>query len=475
MMPRDGIASTNGRNKTYEALVKSLFTNISHAKEPEIPPRPQSRIGFRRNRPPKIKSRPPQQDRPLLDGEHPTGATTRSHGADEDEDTAESETSDEWSTDSDTSDTASPNDLSPCSAVPPSPPPILVPDAFPGHDLPTLAIQTDLPARSPPLPLRPIFPHHGLSRSALQHQKWLWNARHDEWIQWRAEVETAEAEMGPYGGISNAVAIEPPAPLRRPRVSSSSPVLPPESELPSSSASRRSELNEKIFPRTGDITDLHDPQVTRLDQTFSNYPLWTIQKVLFVCSMDSAARGRSSPLARNSGNDTAAPPSSVKEAEMKAHVAVPHAPPASESAIPLLTKLRWEQSWHTRWEVLTALVRMTEQAVLAQGPTTIPATVTTPIGLPVVARSLADVDECSNTRDSGRFFFANPEELGASDGSESDDDDEEEEEDDYGEIILNPRFGLSRSMTAERGLGHPFLRAHQVPIDARSGFKARSS
>ena len=467
-MPRDGIASTNGRSKTYEALVKSLFTNISHAKEPEIPPRPQSRIGFRRNRPPKIRTRP-QQDRPLPHGEDAAGAT-QSHGADSDEDTPDSETSDEWSTDSDTSDNSSSHDLRPCSAVPPTPPPILVPDAFPGQDLPSLAIQTELPVCMPsPSPLRPMFPHHGLSRSALQHQKWLWNTRYDEWMQWRAEVETAEAEMGPYGGISNPVAIEPPPPLRLPRVSSP---VPPETEHPSS-ASKRAELNEKIFPRTGDITDLHDPQVARLDQTFSNYPLWTIQKVLLVCSMDTAARG-GSPLARNSGKDAAAPPSSMKDAEMKTPVGVPHDLPTSESAMPLLTKLRWEQSWHTRWEVLTALVRMTEESVLAGGPTTIPATVTTPIGLPVVARSLADVVECSNTRDPGRFFFANPEELEASDGSESDDD-EGEEEDDYGEIILNPRFGLPRSMAAERGLGHPFLHARVLPIDTRSGVKAPSS
>lgn len=464
-MPRDGIASTNGRSKAYEALVKSLFTNISHAaKEPEIPPRPQSRMGFRRNRPPKIRTRP-QQDRPLLRGEDTAGAT-QSPGADSDEDTADSETSDEWSTDSDTSDTSSFNDLRPCSAVPPTPPPILVPDAFPGQDLPSLAIETDLPLRSPS-PLRPIFPHHGLSRSALQHQKWLWNSRYDEWMQWQAEVETAEAEMGPYGGISNPVAIEPP-PLRRLRVSS--PVPPETDHL---SVGKKAELNEKIFPRTGDITDLHDPQVARLDQTFSNYPLWTIQKVLFVCSMDTAARGGSPP-AQNSGKDAAPPPSSMKDAEMKTHVAVPYDLPTTESAMPLITKLRWEQSWHTRWEVLTALVRMTEQAVLARGPTTIPATVTTPIGLPVVARSLADVVECSDTRDPGRFFFANSEELGASDGSESDDD---EEEDDYGEIILNPRFGLPRSMTAERGLGHTFLHAQVLPIDidTRSGVKALGS
>lgn len=242
---------------------------------------------------------------------------------------------------------------------------------------------------------------------------------------------------------------------------------------------KKAELNEKIFPRTGDITALHDPQVARLDQTFSNYPLCTIQKVLFVCSMDTAARGRSTP-ATASGKvdhhgqcqDTDASRGMMKDVEPKTPAIVPDDLPTSESAMPLLTKLSWEQSWHTRWEVLTALVRMTEQAVLARGPTAIPATVTTPIGLPVVARSLADIVESSDTRVAGRFFLAGPEEPGVHDGSESEDD---EEEDDYGEIVLNPRFGLQRPMTPERGLGHPFLHAPPaLPIDTRSGVKALS-
>jgi len=64
----------------------------------------------------------------------------------------------------------------------------------------------------------------------------------------------------------------------------------PETEHPL--VGKKAELNEKIFPRTGDITALHDPQVARLDQTVSNYPLGMIQKVLIVCSMDTAARGK---------------------------------------------------------------------------------------------------------------------------------------------------------------------------------------
>jgi hypothetical protein len=470
-MPRDGGGPTIGRSLTYEALVKSLFTNMSHAKEPDLPPRPQSRIGFRRNKPPRTKHR--QQDKPSHHLQQTAGATTTSrHSADSDEDTPDSDTSDEWSTDSDTSDTTPSSDLRPCSTVPLTSPPILVPDAFPDQDLPNLTIQTDLPVH-PPSPLRPMFPHHGLSRSALQHQKWLWNTRYDEWMQWRAEVEIAEAEMGPYGGISNVAAIEPPS-LRRSRVPS--PMLP---EAEHSPVGMKAEYNEKIFPRTGDITALHDPQVARLDQTFCNFPLCTIQKVLFVCCMDTATRGRS-PLTRDSGNvnhhsdseDNEAPPSTTKGAEGEERALAPHDLLTPESALPLLTKLSLEQSWHTRWEVLTALVRMTEQAVLAQGPATIPATVTTPIGLPVVARSLADVDESSNTQIQRRFFFAGSEEPGADDGCESDDD---EEEDDYGEIVLNPRFALQRTMTEGQVLGRPFLHAQILPVHGRSGIKALRS
>jgi hypothetical protein len=453
-MPRDASGPTNGRSKTYEALVKSLFTNMSHVKDPEVPPRPQSRIGFRRNK--SFKTRPVSKP------DHVDDTAGAMPGVNSDEDTADSETSDEWSTDSDTSDTTFSSDLPSCFPAPTTPPPILVPDAFPDQDLPSPSIPSELSMPMHHQPMRPMFPHHGLSRSALQHQKWLWNTRYDEWMQWRADVDSAEAaEMGAYGGITpNPTVIEPPPPLRR--CLRSSPVL-PEPEY-AAGVDKKAEMNEKIFPRTGDLTDLHDPQVMRLDQTFSNYPLWTIQKVLLVCSMDTGARGEGPPRSRDdqeAGND--------KERNT---LLAQHDSPESESTIPLLTRLRWEQSWHTRWEVLTALVRMTERAVLAKGPTTIPATVTTPIGLPVVARSLTDVViENPATRVPSRFFLAGSEQLGGVDGSESDDDDEDE--DDYGEIILNPRFSLPKPDGC--GLKRPILHAQILPLDTRRGVKALRS
>ena len=445
-MPRDASGPNNGRSKTYEALVKSLFTNMSHVKESDNPPRPQSRIGFRRNNK-SFKTRQP--DRHVVDDAAPN--------VNSDEDTADSETSDEWSTDSDTSDSAFSSDLPSCFPAPSTPPPIPVPDAFPDQS-PSIASE---PMHHHHRPM--MFPHHGLSRSALQHQKWLWNTRYDEWMQWRADVDSAEAaEMGAYGGITST-AIEPPPPLRRCSRMSSSPVIPESEYAPAVAAGGKKPemMNEKIFPRTGDLTDLHDPQVVRLDQTFCNYPLWTIQKVLLVCSMDTATTVRDA--AEKTGDDN--------DGYEKERDRLTQREP-EDSTIPLLAKLRWEQSWHTRWEVLTALVRMTERAVLARGRTTIPATVTTPIGLPVVARSLTDVVvESSAPKIPTRFFLEDAERLAEVDGSESDDDDDDEDEDDYGEVILDSRFSLQRSMPDGCGLKRPIL----LPLDARRGVKALRS
>ena len=176
------------------------------------------------------------------------------------------------------------------------------------------AIQPDLPMRLPS-PLPPMFPHHGLSCSILRHQNGFGTRGTTNGCSGERKSKR-QTEMGPYGGISNPVAIEP-LPHRRSRVSSP---VPPEPGHPS--VNKKAEWNEKTFPRMGDITDLRDPQVARLDQAFSNYPLWTIQKVIFVCSMDNAARGRT-PLARNSAKDAAVSPSLTKDSETETSVAVP--------------------------------------------------------------------------------------------------------------------------------------------------------
>lgn len=93
-------------------------------------------------------------------------------------------------------------------------------------------------------------------------------------MELRAVVGITDAEMGPYSGMPIVAAVKPP-PLRRSRVPPPTPL-----EAKNSQVIKKAELNEKISPRTEDIMALHDLQVARLDQTFYNYPLWMIQKVL---------------------------------------------------------------------------------------------------------------------------------------------------------------------------------------------------
>jgi hypothetical protein len=59
--------------------------------------------------------------------------------------------------------------------------------------------------------------------------------------------------------------------------------------------------------------------------------------------------------------------------------------------------------------------------------------------------------------------------------SDSNENQEDEEEDGHGELVLNPRFGLQRPMTLERGLEHPFLHSQVLPIDTRGGVRAVKS
>ena len=79
---------------------------------------------------------------------------------------------------------------------------------------------------------------------------------------------------------------------------------------------------------------------------------------------------RSRPLADlTTWSSMRVPSSTIKGAEGEEERALaPHDPPTPEGALPLSTKLTREQSWHTHWEVLSALVKMTEQGALARVP-----------------------------------------------------------------------------------------------------------
>jgi hypothetical protein len=287
--------------------------------------------------------------------------------------------------------------------------------------------------------------HHGLSRSALQHHKWLWGARYDEWMQWQADVEEAAAAHGAYGGILDVSALEPPPGLRS-RSPSPLPPVPTPSPAP---VAKADVVNPRIFPRTGDLAALHDPHSAHVDRVFSNYPLCTLQKALFALSMrgggaehDGAFVSSAAPAQAQDRDDCGS--SGHDDDSTSSAESVRKEQPA------------WERVWDPRWEVLQELVNLSEGAM----PDVPRALVTTSFGLPVVLRTLdsedddeagaehehdADEDEDEfefefDGRARSRFFIAEDEDVDGARVYGDEDEYDEEDEDDYGEILLNPRF-----------------------------------
>ncbi|KAI0064222.1 hypothetical protein BV25DRAFT_1837021 [Artomyces pyxidatus] len=353
--------------KCFDSLVKSFFTNPP-LEDTEAPPRSPSRMGFLDTQPLSPRPRAKRVPVPSLD----ISEATLSIRADTDEDT-NSDSSDEWSAESDSGDSGSvvfTPSSSPVSRVNVSSTP---PSAY--SPIPSVDPALEKPADPSSCRFsRPALPHHGLSRSALQHQKWMWNARYDEWMQWQMEMDHAAAEASVYGGIVDMPAASPP------------PFLRARSASPAPEAKVKTEMNQNIFPRTGDLSSLRDPQAATLDRTFCNYPLCTIQKLLFLFNVDVGSAGRVGKEWGTLGDRESSPGIDADSSCDMDKTLVNNAVPRKSSS-----PERSEQDWRARWEVLAELVGPMERR---EDPTiSSSTTVTTSIGLPVVARSLEDVVE----------------------------------------------------------------------------------
>ncbi|KZV67830.1 hypothetical protein PENSPDRAFT_40712 [Peniophora sp. CONT] len=292
--------------------------------------------------------------------------------------------------------------------------------------------------------------HHGLSRSALQHHKWLWSARYDEWMQWQIDVE--QATSGIYDGLVDPASIEPPAALRA-RSPSLTPPPTPTSPLPPTKA--LPDVNPAIFPRTGDLSALHDPHSARVDRFFGNYPLCTLQKALFVLSMRTGSDGASTATSSSlSAEGTSLPITPVTPSDGSRYSDDEDGSDASHThgpAVRDLPAVAAYERWDARWEVFQELATLTPETdespskgKLAQ----------TSFGLPVVLRPL-DVQieeeergESAETRQRTRFYIANDDGDAEDEQSfRSANDEDDEDEDDYGEILVNPRFGRGPFVT----------------------------
>ncbi|GJE93786.1 hypothetical protein PsYK624_099480 [Phanerochaete sordida] len=278
---------------------------------------------------------------------------------------------------------------------------------------------------------------HGLSRSALAHLKGFWDARLDEYKRLKTQLVL---ETNPYGGILEA---SPRDGLRaalfsrlsRPGLHSPQDASPSRDSPPS--------LNAPIYPRTGDLSTLHDSRSAVLDRAFRNLTLNSINKILFLHDMLQRANGlsaaRPSKSAQSEDDDfvdvslTGTGTVTSSESAFVAASPLVCQQPGCESgackgqheAEPSEPHDRtWEVDWIVRWKVL--LARVKEDSLL-----------------PTQSPSPSPVDEKAfwaafNPPKPAKFFIheEHDEFFGLDSASE-------DEDDDYGAMVTQSSWGLS--------------------------------
>ncbi|KAA1474491.1 hypothetical protein DENSPDRAFT_931695 [Dentipellis sp. KUC8613] len=488
-------SSSSSAAKSFDALVKSFFTKPSQdidvdEDEPNVPPRSPSRMGFSNG-----PKRSPEHRGPN-DSDSDDEDTAAAEDTNEERnfiegrlaDCGESDSSDEWSDESE--DSYSGEIVYRTGPPPPIIRPLTVSSgsADEAHPIPaaggysslySIIPETD-PILEPAEHTRSSISHHGLSQSALQHQRWMWGARYEQWMRWHLDVERATAEASAYDGIVDTSGIEPPSSMK------SRPASP--SERSEQKPPGPAEINPAIFPRAGDLSTLHDPKANSMDQLFHHFPLWTIKKVLYVFNMDF--RGSQKPPAAKpdeaegeepkADSQNESPATSEMDLTLVEEPTGKSSPGPSKGQVDAWTDLiqdgascpdiskastndtpDWEHSWQARWEVLAELVKLNREAMQ-------PAPTDDDEKSEVSASAQASEPTAREAPTANKFFFASDT---APEGSENEDsgEDLEDSDEDYGEIILNPQF----TQPFERGidLAKDFLENNSLRVDVRSGAK----
>ncbi|KZT24868.1 hypothetical protein NEOLEDRAFT_1178946 [Neolentinus lepideus HHB14362 ss-1] len=449
------IPSANTGTQASTRLQDALNEPHDFHESMDIPPRSPSRLGLRQSLQSRKEGaasgagpqRPPLQRRSAELGRHRHGYSPYDS---EGEDTlcSSSDSGDEDDHDSDTSDSSAEDDfiydaffvvkpsrisITPAPEnIPPSPPspppPVYQPSPLASHNRQPLDCSQIISRHN--------YQHHGLSRSSLHYQKWFWHVRHEEWQEWEAQIEEAQASATAYDGI----AAQPRPPQRGPPRDR---VMVSEAPPPSYSRFHSADPNAPIYPRAGDLSDLRHGQSVHLDRWFCFFPLYKVQKKLFLHDMECRAKDRSSSNPMDSPVD-----SPVSEDDLTLVGDSSNEIEEDESLDDLIevdlggarprpnckpNPRRWETNWVLRWEKFAEILRdeaFARTAMLGQS---------TPMPAGDAIRP-------------AKFYFEEADED--SDGTDSDDDD-------YGVLMSNPIF--------TRPLGFSF---HSISHDIHS-FDAR--
>lgn len=240
-----------------------------------------------------------------------------------------------------------------------------------------ITTQTDM---SGPLPTRKSpqkssYSYHGYSRSALNYTKLFWQLRHEEWAEWQAiQKPDASHKHPPFTSPDDgpiASCLLPPS-LWTPRsgLDRDRMQCPPGGYSP--------DMNAPIYPRVGDISALRDPYSVNVDRSFLNFPLWTIQKMLYVYDMHQRfSPPRPNPFPhyfqyvprdRRAKQPSGSPYQYIKESSQKDNIGVTDDPSTTDGCDGIRL---WELSWYARWSLFIDLVRP-HQWVASLNPTVSP-------------------------------------------------------------------------------------------------------
>lgn len=196
--------------------------------------------------------------------------------------------------------------------------------------------------------------HHGLSRNALILKKSLWDSRLSKWKELFSQPSTWQKPTT----ADCTSSLSPPTSIPRSGFE--------RDMAPHASRWYAYHPQSPIFPRAGDILALRDQHAVELDQSFFEYPLWTIHKALYLFDMyDRLTR----PFNGSNADETQMQPTSSKIpcSTRTPELAHADANPTEQTntqshALPPDTVVwndfrPWERSWYQRWAVLENLVQ----------------------------------------------------------------------------------------------------------------------
>lgn len=293
---------------------------------------------------------------------------------------------------------------------------------------------------------------HGHSRSALSHLKEFWHSRFDEY----AKLEAQTIQNTAYGGIVevNRSRDALRALLSRLTRVPNTPPAPPEAPQPLLPSANP---NAPIYPRIGDLSSLHDSRSATLDRAFCNYPLYSINKILFLHDMlqrstDPHILPNYSSSEHNYHHASPLPPRnndafvdvSLSEFHSHSSASLLAATTCTLQSTPSCQSNRcdsnengppnasgsareWEIDWTARWRVL---LRSTKDSALCLRRSSQYA--------PAVDEAAFHAALTPERPRTPKFFFAEDDDEFS--GLNDDDDDGD---DDYGHVVDSPMYGLS--------------------------------